>query len=115
MKKLIFTQLLIIVFTFTVIAQTADEQALLKFINDYDQVYMNNEIAFAERNLAEDYILVVDGERKTRAELFAEIRKEIAKPMTFQRDLRSIKRNFARCWRNGGRHGFDRVEGNAEG
>lgn len=89
MKKLIFTQILIVVSAFTAIAQTKDEQMLLKFIGDYDQAYMKNEIAFAERNLAEDYILVIDGERKTRQELFAEIKKESAAPRTFERDLRS--------------------------
>jgi len=89
MKKLTFIAFLIIVSTFTAIAQTADEQALLKFIGDYDQAYMKNEIAFVEQNLAEDYVFVLNGERKTRPELLAEIRKEIAKPITFTRDLRS--------------------------
>jgi ketosteroid isomerase-like protein len=89
MKKLIFTQILIIVSTFTAIAQTADERDLLTFIGDYDQAYMKNDIAFVERNLHEDYVFVLDGERKNRAELLAEIRAEIAKPMTVVRDLRS--------------------------
>jgi ketosteroid isomerase-like protein len=89
MKKLILTQLLIIVSAFTAIAQTADERELMKFITDYDEAYMKNDIAFAERNLAEDYILVIDGERRTREELVAEIKKESAARAKFERDLRS--------------------------
>jgi len=51
---------------------------LLKFIGDYDQAYMKNDITFVKRNLAEDYILTVDGERKNLTELLTEIRTEIS-------------------------------------
>lgn len=89
MKKLTFIAFFIIASVFAAFAQTKDERELLKFIGDYDRAYMTNDIAFVERNLAEDYIFVLDGERKNRAELLAEIREDIAKPMMFVRDLRS--------------------------
>lgn len=89
MKKLIFIQITIIVSAFAAIAQTADEKTLLKFIADYDRAYETNDIRFVERNLHEDYILVLDGERKNRAELLAEIRKDIAAPQARKRDLQS--------------------------
>lgn len=101
MKKLIFAQLLIIASVFAAVAQTNDKDVLLKFIGDYDQAYMKNDIAFVERNTAEDYVFVLDGELKKRAELLAEIRKEIAEPMKIVRDLRSknetlrVSGNFA--------------------
>ena len=101
MKKLIFAQLLIIASVFAVVAQTNDKDVLLKFIGDYDQAYMKNDIQFVERNIAEDYIFVFDGEHHDRAKLLAEIREEIAKPMKFVRDLRSknetlrVSGNFA--------------------
>lgn len=89
MKKLIFIQITIIVSAFAAIAQTADEKTLLKFIADYDRAYETNDIRFVERNLHEDYILVLDGERKNRAELLAEIRQDIAAPQARKRDLQS--------------------------
>lgn len=101
MKKLIFTQLLIIASVFAAVAQTNDKDVLLKFIGDYDQAYMKNDITFVERNIAEDYVFVLDGELKNRADLLAEIRKDIAAPMTVVRDLRSknetlrVSGNFA--------------------
>ena len=101
MKKLIFAQILIIASVFVAVAQTNDKDVLLKFIGDYDQAFMKNDIAFVERNTAEDYVFVLDGELKNRAELLTEIRKDIAAPMTVVRDLRSknetlrVSGNFA--------------------
>lgn len=101
MKKLIFAQLLIVASAFIAVAQTNDKDLLLKFIGDYDQAYMKNDIRFIERNIAEDYIFVFHGEHYDGAKLLAEIREEIAKPVKLVRDLRSknetlrVSGNFA--------------------
>ena len=81
MKKLTFTAALIIISAIAAFAQTGDEKAILKFIADYDQSYVNQDIGFAEANLAEDYTISNSyGGFKTRAQALEEYRKDKAAP-----------------------------------
>lgn len=82
MKKLTTITLLTIVSTFAVFAQNGKtEQEILKFIADYDQAYVNKDIAFAERIWANNYVISTDtGERQNRAESLESARKEWSDP-----------------------------------
>jgi len=95
MKKLTTIWLLIIVSAMMAIAQTGDEKAILKFIADYDQSYINREIGFLEKNLAEEYSLSGSyGEVKNRAQTIEEARKEIANPKEKMTSFKSVNDNL---------------------
>jgi ketosteroid isomerase-like protein len=79
MKKLTTIWLLIIASATITFAQSSTEKEILKFIADYDQAYLNKDISFAERVLADDYVFSGDdGKAKNRAESLAEARNDFA-------------------------------------
>jgi len=82
MKKLITIATLIIVSAFAAFAQNSQaEQEILKFIADYDQAYVNKDIAFAERVWADEYIFSgPDGSSQNRARALEEARADKADP-----------------------------------
>ncbi|MEP6924411.1 MAG: nuclear transport factor 2 family protein [Pyrinomonadaceae bacterium] len=81
MKKLTTIWLLMLVSATLVLAQTSDEKELLKFIADYDQAYVNQDISFAERNWADDYVISTEtGSKGNRADSLEFLRKDKADP-----------------------------------
>lgn len=94
MKKLTLIATLMMILTISAFAQTSDEKAVLKFIADYDQAYMKQDITFVEKNFAEDYFIVADGRRRNRTEMLADIRKDIAATQTMTRDSRSTNESL---------------------
>ena len=95
MKKLTTIILLIIVSAVTGFAQTSDEKAILKFIADYDQSYVNQDISFVEANLGEDYTFSnAYGGFKNRAQALEEYRKEIANPTEKTLSFKSVNESI---------------------
>lgn len=91
MKKLILITTLTIISATFAFAQSKDEQEILKFIADYDQAYLNKDIAFAERIWADDYVFSgPDGSTQNRAKALEETRKEIAKPTYKLLSIKSV-------------------------
>jgi len=81
MKKLTTIWLLIIVSATMALAQTSDEKEVLKFIADYDQAYLNKDVAFAERVWADNYVLSTDiAKKENRAQSLEGARKDKADP-----------------------------------
>ena len=95
MKKLTTIILLIIVSAVTGFAQTSDEKAILKFIADYDQAYINQDIGFEEANLAEDYTFSnAYGGFKNRAQALEEYRKDKANPTEKNISFKSVNESI---------------------
>ncbi len=82
MKKLITIATLIIISAISAFAQTATEKEILKFIADYDAAYVNQDIAFAERVWADNYIFSYEGTAQNRAKSLEEARAEKAQSET---------------------------------
>lgn len=61
-------------------AQTSDEKELLKFIADYDQAYIDKNIAFFEQNSVDEYKFSYNGTVRNRAQTIEDAKKEIAAP-----------------------------------
>ncbi len=80
MKKLITIATLTIISAISAFAQTAAEKEILKFIADYDQAYVNRDIAFAERVWADNYIFSYEGTLQNRAKSLEEARAEKNNP-----------------------------------
>lgn len=81
MKKILITAVLVIVSTIGAFAQSKTEQEILKFIADYDQAYINEDIAFAERVWAEDYVISTEtAAKQNRATALEEARQEKTNP-----------------------------------
>ncbi len=81
MKKIIIIAALIIASTVAAFAQTSDEKEVLKFIADYDQAYINQDVGFLEKNLADDYIVSNDrGSSRNRTQSIEEAKKGKAAP-----------------------------------
>lgn len=81
MKKLITIATLIIISAISALAQTAAEKEILKLIADYDTAYLNQDIAFAERVWADEYIISGDdGSLRNRAKSLEEARADKANP-----------------------------------
>lgn len=91
MKKLILITTLTIISATFAFAQSKDEKEILKFIADYDQAYLNKDIAFAERVWADDYVFSgEDGSTQNRAKALEETRKEIANPTYKLLSIKSV-------------------------
>ena len=80
MKKLITIATLTIISAISAFAQTAAEKEILKFIADYDQAYVNRDIAFAERVWTENYVFSYEGTLQNRAKSLEEARTEKNNP-----------------------------------
>jgi len=81
MKKLIAIATWILVLTLVAVAQSKEEREVLKFIADYDQAYLNQNISFAERVWADDYIFSApDGTSQNRAKALQEARADFTNP-----------------------------------
>lgn len=82
MRRKIFAALLTVLVAPFAFAQGGKaEQEIRKLIADFDRAVMQNDVAFFERTTAEDAVFVAwDGKVKTRAQVLAEIRKEVANP-----------------------------------
>lgn len=91
MKKLIAIAMWIIALTLAAVAQSKAEREVLKFIADYDQAYVNQEISFAERVWAEGYIFsAADGSSLNRAKALEEARADKAKPKYKLLSIKSV-------------------------
>lgn len=81
MKKLITTALWTIALTLATFAQSKEERDVLKFIADYDQAYVNQDVSFAERVWADGYVFSApDGSSQNRAKALQEAREDKANP-----------------------------------
>ena len=79
MKKLITMTTITFLLAISAFAQTKTEQDILKFIADYDQAYINQDISFAERIWADDYVISTEtGSKGTRADSLEFWQKEKA-------------------------------------
>jgi ketosteroid isomerase-like protein len=96
MKKLFFSAALIIISAVAGFAQTTDdEKAILKFIADYDQSYVNQDIAFTEANLPDDYTIANPyGEFKNKAQAIEEFRKDKTNPTVKTLSFKSTNENL---------------------
>lgn len=71
--------MLIIISAISAFAQSKTEQEILKFIADYDQAYVNEDISFPERVWADDYVISTEtAEKQNRTGALEEARKEKA-------------------------------------
>lgn len=80
MKKLTLIAALFIISAMAAFAQTTDEAEVRKFIADYDQAYLNQDISFLEKNLAPEYSISSEGTIRNLAQVLEEARKEKAAP-----------------------------------
>ncbi len=81
MKKLIFALLTIAVSAGFSFGQSKDEQEIRSIHTGLEQAYVNGEIAPFEAVLADNYVVHgPDGKVQNRAQLLADMRKEIASP-----------------------------------
>ena len=91
MKKLTTIFLLTIIAAMTAFAQSNDEKEILKFIADYDQAYLNQEIGFLEANLADEYTISnAYGSIKNRVQTIEEARKEKNAPTEKTLSFKSV-------------------------
>lgn len=91
MKKLTNIILLTVISVSAAFAQTADEKAILQFINDYDRAYLTKDLTWLEANLADNYAVVMDGKKQNRAQAFADLREKIKTPSKAKLgDLKSV-------------------------
>ena len=96
MKKIIFITILTIISATFAFAQSKDEKEILKFIADYDQSYVNQDISFVETNLGEDYTISNPyGGFKNRAQAIEDYRKDKAnsteKTLSFKSTNESLR------------------------
>ena len=77
MKRIVTVATLIIISAVSALAQTSAEKEVLKFIADYDQAYINQDLTWMERSWADDYIFSADdGSVQNREEALAYARKD---------------------------------------
>ena len=81
MKNLILIAAITLISAAFAFAQSKNEQEIMKFIADYDQAYLNHDIAFAERVWADDYVISTEtAERENRTQSLEGARKEWSDP-----------------------------------
>lgn len=82
MRRLFTAALLTVIAATAALAQNSGaEQEVRKLVSEMDRAFAKNDVAYFESVLADDYVLAgTDGKTKTRAELLAEMRKEVEKP-----------------------------------
>jgi ketosteroid isomerase-like protein len=90
MKKLLASATLIIVSTFTAIAQISkDEQEVRGFLAEYDKAVSSRDIAFLERVLPEDYVYTgANGRMSDRTRVLNFFKRQRDKPTSRTHSLR---------------------------
>jgi hypothetical protein len=91
MKKLVAIAMWTILLTIAAVAQSKEEREVLKFIADYDQAYVNQDISFAERVWPAEYIFsAADGSSQNRAKALEEARADKANPKYKLLSIKSV-------------------------